>query len=75
MNFFLATLYIDQARYGGEEPLLLQLFRQREKRFGPKHTHTIDQVRQLLSLYEAWEKPIEAEKWRTKLPKTEAEEE
>jgi hypothetical protein len=27
----------------------------------------------LITLYEAWNKPEEAEEWRTKLPKTEAE--
>lgn len=68
----LAELYIDLARYRDAEPLLLQEFRRREKQFGAKHNHTLHQVRQLVSLYEAWNKPEEAEKWRTKLPQTEA---
>jgi len=66
----LAALYIDQARYGNAEPLLLQELQWREKRLGPKHTHAIDQVRQLVSLYEAWNKPEKAKEWRAKLPQT-----
>ena len=68
----LAGLYIEQARYRDVEPLLLQGFRRREKQFGPKHTHTIDKVRQLVSLYEAWKKPEKAAEWRAKLLQTEA---
>ena len=68
----LADLYIDLARYRDAEPLLLQEYQRRETLFGPKHTHTIAQVRQLVSLYEAWNKPDKADEWQAKLQQTEA---
>jgi len=63
----LADLYVEQARFGDAEPLLLQAFQQRESQFGPKHPHSVDMLDQLVSLYEAWNKPELAEQWRAKL--------
>ncbi len=37
-----------------------------------KHPHTLELWHNLIELYEAWGKPEEAEKWRAKLPQTEA---
>ena len=68
----LAALYIEQARFGEAEPLLLQAFQRRENQFGPEHNYTIDMLDQLVSLYEAWNKPEKAQEWRAKLPQTEA---
>jgi len=59
----LAHLYIEQARYAEAEPLLLQEFQRRAKQFGPQHSHTIDMLNQLASLYESWNKPEEAARW------------
>ena len=39
------------------------------------HLHTIESLNNLIALYEAWNKPEEAEKWRAKFPQTEAERE
>ncbi len=71
-HFFSASLYIERARCGDAEPLLRQEFQRRENQFGPEHSHTIDMQDQLVSLYEAWHKPEEAEKWQAKLLETEA---
>jgi serine/threonine protein kinase/tetratricopeptide (TPR) repeat protein len=68
----LADLYVEQARYGEAEPLLQQQFQSRVEQFGPQHPHTLESLNNLITLYEAWNKPEEAEEWRTKLPETEA---
>jgi hypothetical protein len=36
------------------------------------HPRTLESFHNLIELYEAWGKPEEAEKWRAKLPQTEA---
>jgi hypothetical protein len=36
-----------------------------------EHTHTKESLKNLIDLYEAWNKPEEVEKWRAKLPQTE----
>jgi len=36
------------------------------------HPHTIESLNNLIDLYEAWNKPEEAEEWRTKLQEKEA---
>jgi len=36
------------------------------------HPHTIESLNNLIALYEAWNKPEKAEKWRATLTKTEA---
>jgi len=42
---------------------------------GPAHPHTLISLNELVSLYESWNKPEEAEKWRAELPPKEATEE
>ena len=37
----------------------------------PGLPHTVDWLRELVDLYESWNKPDEAEKWRSKLPRAE----
>ena len=71
----LGVLYLRQARYEDAEPLLLEAFHSRETKLGPAHPHTIDSLKQLVTLYESWPKPDEAAKWRLRLPKTKATEE
>jgi hypothetical protein len=36
------------------------------------HPHTLESVKNLIILYESWNKPEKAEEWRAKLPETEA---
>jgi non-specific serine/threonine protein kinase/serine/threonine-protein kinase len=71
----LAKLYIEQSRYGEAEPLLLQAYQRKENLFGREHSSTINMLNQLVSLYEAWDKPEKTEEWRAKLPQTEVVEE
>ena len=47
----------------------------RETKLGPKHPRTLDSLNQLVHLYDSWDKPDEAAKWRAKLPPTDATEE
>ena len=57
------------------EPLLPATFHGRETKLGPDHPDTIESLKQLVTLYESWNKPDEAAKWRAKLPPKEATEE
>jgi len=41
-------------------------------KLGDTHPHTLQSLNNLIDLYEAWNKPEKAEKWRAKLPQTEA---
>ena len=44
-------------------------------KLGDNHPHTLESLKNLIDLYEAWGKPEKAEEWRAKLPQTEAVEE
>ena len=55
--------------------LLLEAFRGRETKLGPEHPHTSESLKQLVTLYESWPKPDEAQRWRAKLSETKATEE
>ena len=68
----LAVVYKEQTQYEKTEPLLLKALKGRRLKLGNTHPHTIESINNLIDLYEAWNKPEEAEKWRAKLPKTEA---
>lgn len=39
-------------------------------KLGDTHSLTIESINNLIDLYEDWNKPGEAEKWRAKLPQT-----
>ena len=39
------------------------------------HTHMLESWKNLIAVYEAWNKPEKAEQWRAKLPQTKAVEE
>ena len=41
----------------------------RRIKLGDTHPHTIESLNQIIDLYEAWNKPEKAEKWRTELPR------
>jgi len=42
--------------------------RGRTTKRGPEHPHTLDSLREIVNLYEPWNKPDEAAQWRAKLP-------
>ena len=44
-------------------------------KFGDTDPQTIESRRNLIELYEAWDKPEKAKEWRAKLPKRKAIEE
>jgi len=47
----------------------------RQITLAPEHRHTIESLKQLVNLYESWDKSDEAAKWRAHLPAEEAAEE
>ena len=57
------------------EPLMLGAHNGRQIKLGPEHPHTIESLKQLVTPYEAWNRPGEAAQWRAKLPPNEAIEE
>jgi serine/threonine protein kinase len=68
----LAVLYMKQELYGKSEPLHFEALKGRRLKLGDTHPHTLKSWHSLINLYEAWNKPEEAEEWRAKLPQTEA---
>ena len=54
------------------EPLLIEAVEGRHLKLGDTHPRTLESWHNLIELYEAWNKPEEAEEWRAKLPQTEA---
>ncbi|MFC1634052.1 tetratricopeptide repeat protein [Planctomycetota bacterium] len=71
----LVTLYEEQVRYDDAEPLLIQAFEGWHLKLGDTHPHTIESWKNLIKLYEAWNKLEKADQWRAKLPQKEAVEE
>jgi len=59
-------------RYNQAEREFLAALNVSRRLFGDRHEETLACTRGLIDLYEAWNRPEEAEKWRAKLPKTEA---
>jgi serine/threonine protein kinase/lipopolysaccharide biosynthesis regulator YciM len=68
----LALIYKEQGLCDEAEPLFIEAFEGRRLKLGDTHPHTIESIKSLIDLYETWNKPGEAEKWRLKLPQTEA---
>ena len=68
----LAVLYKEKGDYDKAEPLLLEAVEGRLTKLGAPHPHTQESIKNLIELYEAWKKPGDVEKWRAKLPQTEA---
>jgi hypothetical protein len=56
------VLYKEQARYNEAEKLLLEAVKGRRLKLGDTHPHTLESLNNLINLYEAWNKPEEAEK-------------
>jgi serine/threonine protein kinase len=66
----LGLLYKEQQRYQDAEQLLIETIQGRLKVLSEKHPDTVLVINELIDLYETWNKPEEAEKWRAKLPNT-----
>jgi hypothetical protein len=62
----------EQAQYDEAERLLLEAVEGRLLKLGDQYPHTIESLNNLITLYEAWNKPEKAEEWRAKQPQTKA---
>jgi tetratricopeptide (TPR) repeat protein len=67
----LAILYKEQGCYDEAEKLLSEAIEGHLLRLSDTHPHTIESMNNLIALYEAWNKPEEAEKLRAELPQME----
>jgi len=63
-------LHNEQSDYNKSEPLLVEAVKGRRLKLGGTHPHTLESWRNLIELYEAWDKPEKTEEWRAKLPQT-----
>lgn len=55
-------------RFKEAEPLLIQSYGQLKARLGNRHPRTQEALDRIVSAYNAWGKPKQAEKWLAKLP-------
>ena len=62
----LAHLHIRQGRYDEAEKLLVKSVDIGDRTLGERHPETLRLVRALVGLYESWNKPGEAARWRRK---------
>jgi len=58
-----------QALYKGAELLYLQTIEIMQRIYGTESSGTINHLKNLIKLYEAWGKPEKAEQWRARLPR------
>ena len=63
----LAMRHKEQGDYAKAEPLLLEALEGRRLKLSDTHPHTIESWNNLIALYEAWNKPEQAEQWKVKL--------
>jgi hypothetical protein len=63
----LGVLYKEQAKYHEAEKLFLETIEGRRHKLGDTHPHTLESLNNLIDLYEAWNKPEKAGRWRAKL--------
>jgi hypothetical protein len=68
----LGVLYMAQSQFAEAELRLLEAFHGRKAKLGPEHPDAVESLKQLVTLYDSWPKPDEAEKWRAKLASLEA---
>ena len=66
-----AELYRDQGQYDEAEQLLFKAEETARRVLGNDHEVTNTSVNNLITLYEAWNKPEEANQWRAKLEQIE----
>jgi len=74
-KYDLAMLHKQQGDFDKAQSLLIEAFEGRRIKLNETHPHTQESVKNLIELYEAWNKPEEAEKWKAKPRKAEAVEE
>ena len=65
---YLGWVCTKQHRYDEAETILLDAFELCSRVLGPVDQSTVEAVRKIVELYEAWNKPDEAVKWQAKLP-------
>ncbi len=63
-----ARVYSNEGQYEEAEPLSLKALETRRRVLGEEHQDTLESIKKLIKLYEAWGKPEKAEQWRAKLP-------
>ena len=59
--------YKEQGRYNVSESPLMEAIKGRRLKLGDTHPYTLESINNLIALYEAWNKPEEAEKWQVEL--------
>jgi hypothetical protein len=59
----LAVLYKEQKRYEEAEKLLLEAVKGCRLKLGDTHPRTLESMNNLITLYEAWNKPESVCKW------------
>jgi eukaryotic-like serine/threonine-protein kinase len=64
----LVDCLLAMASYESAEQLLLTSYANLESTLGPKHERTVEAAKQLVRLYEAWNKPDKAQECRKLLP-------
>ena len=57
------------------QPLFVEAIEGRRLKLSDTHSHTLESMNTLIALYEAWNKPEKAEKWRAQLEQMEDSEE
>jgi tetratricopeptide (TPR) repeat protein len=62
------VLYIEMERYVDAEQPLLEAVEGRRLKLGDTHPRTLESWNNLIELYDAWDKPDKANKWRARLP-------
>ncbi|MHC4227507.1 MAG: tetratricopeptide repeat protein [Planctomycetota bacterium] len=67
----LAVLYKEQGLYDKATPLLREAAEGRSLKLGKSHPHAQESIRNLIGLYEAWNKPDKANEWRAILKQIE----
>ncbi len=61
---------IAQGKFAEAQPLAVQHLERNELAYGKTHTLTVKAALLLVELYDAWDRPDEATRWRAKLPRT-----
>jgi len=62
-NLF-GALLVAESRFAEAEPLLLESYEKLGVHFGDRHQRTLEAARHLVALYEAWNKPEQADAYR-----------
>jgi len=64
----LASCLTARGRFEEAEPLLLESYSQIKAAFGDRRRETVQTLTALVHLYDGWEKPAEADRYRAELP-------